>query len=393
MKKLFKRTLLAIAGLLVIGAVLTPFIVPRQVDQAMNRAYGPRPFDSAGDAARALHASLRIADLHADSLIWSRDLAERNAYGQVDIPRLLESNVALQIFTVPSSVPRRRSQGGTPRDQLDLITVAAVAGAWPPSTWFRLDSRAYHLAETLHDYAAESGGRFTVIQSASELQSYLDRRERDGNITAGLLGIEGAHSLEGDLASVGRHFDAGYRVLGLVHFFDNELGGASYGVNKGGLTDFGRAVTKEMEERRMIVDLAHASPQLIDDVLAAATRPMVVSHSGIRGVCDRPRNLSDEHARAIAARGGLIGIGFWAGATCGEDAAAIARSVRYTASLVGVEHVALGSDFDGDAMPFDVTGMVRITEALLAEGFSEQEIRLIMGENLLAFLLKNLPPE
>jgi microsomal dipeptidase-like Zn-dependent dipeptidase len=147
-----------------------------------------------------------------------------------------------------------------------------------------------------------------------------------------------------------------------------------------------------MEAHRMIVDLAHASAQTIQQVLAIATRPLVVSHTGVKGTCDNNRNLSDEQIRAVAAKGGLIGIGYWDTATCGSDARAIVKAMRYVSSRVGVEHVALGSDFDGAiTAPFDVTGLAEITDALLEAGYSEGEIRMIMGENVLSFLQANLP--
>jgi microsomal dipeptidase-like Zn-dependent dipeptidase len=147
-----------------------------------------------------------------------------------------------------------------------------------------------------------------------------------------------------------------------------------------------------MEARHMIVDLAHASPKTIADVLAIATRPLVVSHTGVKGTCDNNRNLSDDQIRAVAAKGGLIGIGYWDTATCGSDASAIVKAMRYVSDRVGAEHVALGSDFDGAVTtPFDTTGLVEITDAMMEAGFSEKEIRMIMGENVMTFLRANLP--
>src|ERR1043165_10157303 len=102
-----------------------------------------------------------------------------------------------------------------------------------------------------------------------------------------------------------------------------------------------------MEARGILVDLAHASPRTVDDVLAVATRPVVDSHTGLRATCDNARNLTDEQVRRVAATGGLVGIGSWGTATCGTDAAAVARSIRYAVKVAGVEHVALGSGFDG----------------------------------------------
>ncbi len=177
-----------------------------------------------------------------------------------------------------------------------------------------------------------------------------------------------------------------------THFFDNEWGGSAHGTRKGGLTEEGRELIRRMEARGMIVDLAHASHATIDDVLAMTTRPVVVSHTGVRGTCDNTRNLGDEQLKRIAATGGVIGIGFWETATCGTDAAAIARAIRHAANVVGARHVALGSDFDGTVTtPFDATGVVTVTDALLASGFNEDEIALIMGGNVLRVLSETLP--
>jgi microsomal dipeptidase-like Zn-dependent dipeptidase len=147
-----------------------------------------------------------------------------------------------------------------------------------------------------------------------------------------------------------------------------------------------------MEKRRMIIDLAHASPQTIADVLALAKRPVVISHTGVRATCDNQRNLSDDQLRAVAKNDGLVGIGYWEMAVCGTDAAAVARAIRHAADVAGVAHVALGSDFDGAVVaPFDAAHLDVLVDALLAQGFKENEVRRIMGENTLEFLAKNLP--
>jgi microsomal dipeptidase-like Zn-dependent dipeptidase len=207
-----------------------------------------------------------------------------------------------------------------------------------------------------------------------------------------MLGIEGAHALDGDPGNLEELFDAGFRMMSPTHFFDTEFGGSSSGVAKGGLTAAGRELVKRMEAKGMTVDLAHASSQTIDDVLAIATKPVVVSHTGVRGACNNNRNISDAQASGVARTGGVVGIGFWETATCGTDARAIARSIRYTANLVGTRHVGLGSDFDGAvAQPFDASGLAQITDALLAEGFDEEEIKQIMGGNVLRVFTENLP--
>lgn len=357
----------------------------------MNSVESLPPY-SASEQAKRLHQQLVIADLHADSLLWNRDLLEQGTYGHVDIPRLLEGNVAVQAFTVVTSVPRGRKITGTSADNMDLITPLSFVQLWPPSTWTSLKERALYQAEKLHDLAAQSDGRLLIVKSSTELEEFLERRKESPAMVGGFLGIEGAHCLEGQLRNVDVFFDAGFRMMSPSHFFDTEIGGSAQGEIKAGLSAFGKQVIRRMEELGMIVDLSHASADLIDDVLGISTRPIAVSHTGVKGTCDNQRNLSDKHLVGIAQTGGVIGIGYWQTATCGSDAEAIVKAIRYTTDLIGVEHVALGSDFDGATRAaFDTTGVVKITEGLLEQNFSTEEIRKIMGENVVRFLKQALP--
>ncbi|MGA2966463.1 MAG: dipeptidase [Terriglobales bacterium] len=366
------------------------FQIPRLVDEEQNKLAKKPPY-TASERALNLHKELTIADLHADSLLWGRDLLQHGDYGQVDIPRLADGNVALQVFSLPTKAPRGLNIESN-EDKGDNIFWLAIVDFWPPRTWNSLTERALYQAQRLHAFARGSQGGFVVIENASDLSSYLERRRSNGSLTAGLLAIEGAHALDGKLENLDVLYRAGYRMMSPSHFFDNDIGGSSAGTHKTGLTEKGREWVRQMEARHMIVDLAHASPKTIEDVLAMASRPVVVSHTGVKGTCDNNRNLSDDQIRAVAARGGLIGIGYWETATCGTDARAIVKAMRYVSERVGVEHVALGSDFDGAVTaPFDTTGVVEITDAMLATGYSEPEIRMIMGENVMTFLKANLP--
>ena len=170
------------------------------------------------------------------------------------------------------------------------------------------------------------------------------------------------------------------------------MAGSSAGAAKHGLTPLGRDVVARMEELGIAVDLAHASPAAIDDVLAMASEPVVVSHGGLQSVCPGPRTLSDAHVRGIAATGRGHRHRLLRGHDLRDVAADVARSIRAARDLAGIEHVALGSDFDGAvATAFDTTGLASIVDALQTEGLSDEEIRLVMGENALRVLGQTLP--
>jgi microsomal dipeptidase-like Zn-dependent dipeptidase len=367
-------------------------VAPGWADASLNAVRtDPAPAPGVSERARALHASLVIADLHADTLLWDRDPLARGRRGHVDLPRLREGNVAVQMFTIVTQVPRGMNITSN-RAQGDLITPLVIAQRWPPATWFDLTERARHQARRLEDATRRSGGRLVMLRSAADLSAFLVRRAREPGVVGALLGVEGMQALEGDPENVGRLFDAGVRMMAPTHFTDNAMAGSAHGESKGGLTPLGRAVIRRMEARRMLVDLAHASPATIDDVLAMATRPLVVSHTGVRGTCDNARNLDDRQLAGIARTGGLVAIGYWPTAVCGDEARASARAIRYAADRIGVAHVALGSDFDGAiTAPFDASGLVQLTDALLAEGFGDDDIAAIMGGNTVRLLARVLP--
>jgi microsomal dipeptidase-like Zn-dependent dipeptidase len=385
-----KKAPFVIALLLLLALIAVFAFAPAQIEQSMNRVLNAPPY-TASEQAKALHQQLFVADLHADSLLWNRNLLERSTRGHVDVPRLIEGNVALQAFTIVSKTPRAMNIEAND-DSTDNVTLLSVVELWPIRAWMSLKERALYQARKLHDYAANSNGKLTLIKSKSDLERYLTRRQTEPGITAGFLGIEGAQVLEGKADNVDALFDAGFRMMAPTHFFDNEIAGSAHGVNKNGLTSVGKDVIQRMEAKKMLVDIAHASPATIDDVLALATRPVMVSHTGVKGTCNNTRNLSDEQLRRIARTGGVIGIGHWDTAVCGTDAKAIARAIRHAVNIAGVDHIGLGSDFDGAVtVPFDTTGLVQITDALLGEGFSHDEIKKIMGGNVLRVLREHLP--
>lgn len=379
--------LLVVLALLAVGAfVAAPVIVEDQLNQV--EAHAPY---AVSDRARALHATLDMADLHADTLLWGRDVLARGTRGHVDVPRLVEGRFALQVFSTVTKTPRGMNYDRNTGDT-DSIWLLERLGLWPTKAWDSLLERALYQAERLNDAAARDPNAFVVVRTKHDLASLLARRAQGESVVGGLLATEGAHPLEGDLANLEKLYNAGFRMIGLHHFFDNELGGSLHGVSKAGLSPFGVQAVHAIEEKGMIVDVAHSSDQVVDDVLQIATRPIVVSHTGVRGACESARNLSDERMKAIAAKGGLIGIGYWAGAVCDHSPDGVAKSLRYAVDLVGVDHVALGSDYDGStSVRFDASESAALVEAMLKAGFTEDEIRKVAGANTLAFLAAQLP--
>lgn len=387
------KLLSALALLLALGLAIF-LSLPRYLDGRMNGVAARPPF-TVSPEAQALHDRLWIADLHGDTLMWGRDLISEHDHGHIDLPRLKRGHVSLQVFATVTKTPRglnfERNAGDT-----DNITPLVIAQRWPVRTWNSLLERALYQSEKLHAQAAASKGELRILRTRADLEAFLKTEPVSPTPgrghTAALLATEGLHPLEGRIENLDKLYDAGFRMAGLTHFFDNELGGSAHGIEKGGLTPFGREVVRRLEDKKMLVDLAHASPQVVDDVLAMARRPVVVSHTGVQATCPGPRNLSDAHIRGIAATGGVIGVGYFQGAVCALDTAAIVRAMKHVAQLVGVQHVALGSDFDGaTTTAFDTAGVPNITQGLLQAGFSEADVAAIMGGNVKRLVAATLP--
>lgn len=385
MKKVVRRNLLGLSLVLVVffGAV------PGYIDQSKNSVSAVPPHPKPG-----YYDSIPfIADLHCDELLWDRDLLKEVSHGHVDLPRMQRANMAFQVFTVVSKVPFgiNIEQNDGNSDQIALLSFVQLR---PPTNWFSIKKRALQQCENLADFAEDSEGKLRVIRSRKDLEQFMADRAKDHTITSGMLGLEGAQPLEGNLDNLKVFYDAGVRYIGLAHFFDNEFAGSAHGMKKAGLTPLGKELIQKMTDLHITIDLAHASLQTIDDVLALHNGPVLVSHTGVKGMCDNQRNLSDEHLIAIGQHQGLVGIGLWETAVCGTDAAATARSIRYVADKIGVDKVALGSDWDGAfRMHFDVTGTPRIVTELEKLKFTRAEIEMIMGGNVRDFFLRNLPRE
>ena len=379
--------------LTLIGAAAIGFFgfLPGYVEGSMNAVDG-QPLIKVSDEAKALHKTLNIVDLHSDTLMWNRDLGDRADRGHMDLPRLQKGNVALQLFSSVTKTPKDQNYDGNGADT-DNITLLTFAQLQPVKTWRSLVERSlYHAAKRDHAVTG-SDGKLQAVDMAQQIDALLAARQKDRSTVGAMLTIEGLHNLEGKAENLDRLYDAGFRMAGFTHFFDNELGGSMHGLKKGGLTPFGRDILRRMEAKGMIVDIAHLSHAGVAEVLAMAKRPVVSSHGGVQATCKVNRNLTDDEVRGVAKTGGIIGIGYWEGAICSTDPRAAAKAMKHVRDLVGIQHVALGSDYDGaTTVRFDTSQLAQVTQALMDEGFTPDEIRAVMGENALRVIRAGLVP-
>lgn len=386
-----RKWIWGIAALLAVGGAGFFGIAPGYVEASMNKVDG-KTLPKVSAEAIALHKTLTIVDLHSDTLMWKRDMLDRANRGHMDLPRLQDGNVALQVFSSVSKTPKGQNYDANGADS-DNITLLAVAQMQPVRTWSSLLERSLWHGEKLDRATAVSKGALVKVAASGNLDALLARRAKQESATGALLSIEGLQNLEGKAENLDKLYAAGFRMAGITHFFDNELAGSMHGIKKGGLTPLGREVIRRMEDKGMIVDIAHCSRQCVTEILAMARRPVVSSHGGVQATCKVNRNLSDEHIKGVAATGGIIGIGYWDGAICDTSPKSVAKAMKHVRDLVGIQHVALGSDYDGaTTVRFDTSKLVQVTQALLDEGFTPDEIRAVMGGNAIRVLREGLKP-
>ncbi|XAP78716.1 dipeptidase [Citromicrobium bathyomarinum] len=388
-----KKTVLIIVGLVLLVGIAGFFqFGPGVVERSMNQIDG-EPLIEVSDETKALHTTLTIVDLHSDTLLWNRNLLNRADQGHMDLPRLEKGNVALQVFSSVTKTPKGQNYDANDADS-DNITPLVIAQLQPTRTWNSLLERSLWHAEKLDRAAAKSDGELLKVASIKDLDRLLrERSSQTPKPVGALLSIEGLQNLEGDLSNLDVLRKQGFRMASLTHFFDTDLAGSMHGMEKGGLTDKGRRAVRKMEQLGMVVDIAHCSHACVADILAMARRPVVSSHGGVQATCQVNRNLTDDEIRGVAKTGGVVGIGYWDGAVCGTSPRDTAKAMKHVRDLVGIEHVALGSDYDGAVtVRFDTSQLVQVTQALLDEGFTEDEVRAVMGGNALRVLREGLGP-
>jgi membrane dipeptidase len=351
----------------------------------------PAPMQIAlGSAAADLHSQLRVVDLHTDAMIWRKDLNRRSHLGHFDFPRMRDGNGALQLFLSVTEIPRQ-TEGDNIDDYSDRLTMLGIVDQWPLGAVLDQTRRALYFGERLRQFCAASKGEVRFIESASQLRGLLDDRIGNPSLRGALLGLESSDGTKYELGNIERLFAAGYRTCALVHLNDSAFAASASGVSKGPLTQLGRDAVKTMNEVGMIVDLAHAAPRVVEDVLARSTRAPFISHTGAKGAFNDPKNMPDELLRAVVERGGIVGLCFVRDYVGGEGLGDVLRSLEYMIKVVGPHGVALGSGFDSFPMPIAVDQMAYLTQALLSAGHDRETIGAIMGENVIRFLLRELP--
>ncbi len=330
--------------------------------------------------ARELQQRAFVADAHADSLMWNRDLTIESAEGHVDFPRLHQAGVKLQCFTIVTrglpiigAFPLFAAYRGWPR--------GARRGEWARASW---------QIDRMEEFCRRSAGRAAIALRASD----IDENFRVGRLSA-ILGVEGAHALEGQVDRVRELFVRGVRFMGLIHLGNNELGGSSFPlVARKGLTNLGHRVLDEMASVGMSVDVAHASREVVEEILSHATARPFCSHTGIRAVAGSWRNLDDSALRRIAENGGVVGIIFGTVFLGGKQIEDVVRHIQHAMNVMGEDGVGLGSDFDG-MVPLprgmrDVRDLHLLTAALLQQ-YPERQVEKILGENFRRFFSETLP--
>ena len=315
--------------------------------------------------AERIHEEAVVVDAHNDTIIAHKRLGmslnSRTDKTQVDFPRLREAKVDVSFFAVDVTIAFK-----------NYLTYA-------------LD--AFGFFERELEQASDEVSIVTTKRSLSEAI-------KDGKLGV-VLAIENSDAVEGSLNVLRMLFKLGVRSIGLTH---NPRSLAADGVGEsrtgGGLTTFGVQLIEEMNRLGIIVDLAHISEKGFWDALEVSRKPVIVSHGNCKALCNHRRNLTDEQLRGLASKGGVIGVTF-VPAFIDEKAPSLSRlldHIDHIVEVAGIDHVGLGSDFDGGGTLLrDVTELPKITRGLLERGYEEGEVKKILGENFQRVLLEVLP--
>lgn len=357
------------------------------VDRTVNRTALPGRLP-ASPAATELLRRAPLVDLLVGSALF-RDSFVQGGRGHVDLPRLRSVGVNLVGLTVATRWPNLR---GT-------LSGWHFRSLGMPFATTRSDmAMAEWLIGRINRWCEQSGGALVVVRSRAD----LDRCLAPGGPVGILLGIQGGHVLEGDLANIARLGAAGVRMFAPAHVMDNGLVGSGTGRHARGLTDFGRQTLAELEAQSIMVDLAHMSRNGIEAALPLIRLPFVLSHAGLTDVAGgrsrwrrfspATRNVPASLVAEIGAAGGLVGITLSTQLLGGATIAAAVRTVRGAIDAAGADRVAIGSDMDGALkMLIDVEGLPALADALLASGLDSLAVSGVIGANAVRVLGAALP--
>ncbi len=315
--------------------------------------------------ARELHMDSLVVDAHVDTVIalvyGRRSLGQRSSEGHVDLPRLQEGGVDVQFF------------------------------AHYIEPQFKPDRALFRFMQMADAFYREVEANPEVAEVAYTVGDI--RRITSGGRIACILTVEGGEVLQGDLGVLRILHRLGMRSLGMVWNQRNLLAdGIGEARTGGGLTRLGVEAVREMDRLGIVIDVSHLSDPGFWDVVEHTEGPFIASHSNARGLCPHPRNLTDEQIRALAAKGGVMGMNFAPAFVHPEDATleGVLDHVDHIAELVGTGHIGLGSDFDGIGRPprglEDVTRLPHLTQGLLDRGYSDEQVRAVLGGNFLRVL-------
>jgi membrane dipeptidase len=315
------------------------------------------------EQAREIHRKAIVIDLHADTpqrlLDEHIDWGQRLPDGHLDIPRMKEGGLAAEFFAIwvqPHFAPHYLK-------------------------------RALALIDATHAAVEKYPNDIAIATSAADIR----RLHGSGKIAA-LLAVEGGHAIEDDLSVLNIFYRLGVRYMTLTWSNNNNWADASTEPSvHNGLTDFGKCVIRRMNDLGMMVDISHVSDKTFYDVLKVSRVPVIASHSCAKKFANVPRNMTDDMIRDLAKNGGVMHINFHVGFL--DDVQEprpslmrVADHIDYVKSLVGVDHVGIGSDFDGARMPVGLEGvdlLPHLTAELLRRGYTEVELAKVLGENTL----------
>lgn len=368
------RWRIALAALVVLAALVATLALPLVLGGG-----GRATPDQRLTTVRALLKDTPLVDGHND-LAWNIRKFLHN--------RLENFNLSADLQDVQPWARSRWSHTDIPRLRLGQVG-AQFWSAYVPCG--ARDKDAVQLAleqmDVIKRIVEINGAHMALVTDTTELLE----AHRDGRI-ASLIGVEGGHALGDSLAVLRAFYQLGARYLTVTHTCDTNWARAAGAT--GGLTEFGRAVIREMNRLGMIIDLSHTGEETAIDALDTTQAPVVFSHSGAAALCNSTRNVPDVLLRRIATNGGVVMINFWAKLlTCGDNASMsdVVEHIKYVRRVAGVEHVGLGAGYDGiDAPPAgleDVSRYPHLLAELLADPeWSEDDVRMVAGGNVLRVL-------